>query len=186
MSSCFDTRNQSKKTIQTLRPQTAASTTDHIISQLSSAPVADDNYHTVVPAKMVTPAAHAHTPILVKYTGSRKEAFDFLVDIAARTSLHVAKKIADVISSKPFNILLTTLSNKPVQLPKRMIAVHVRNSPAHVIATEAALLETDSEKVGAVHYEPSVDEDIQMTSHKVVETWRDQKLMHSCKCDVKP
>lgn len=44
--------------------------------------------------------------------------------------------------------------NEPIQVAKRMVLVRVTDDSPHNIATEAALLETDLETIGAVHYKP--------------------------------
>lgn len=90
----------------------------------------------------------------------------------------------DVISNKSFHILLTKLSNKLVKLPKRMSVVHVTDSLAHFIATEAALLEASPETIDAVHYKPSVDKDTQMTHHNDAEAKYDRNFNLSLKSKV--
>lgn len=74
------------------------------------------------------------------------------------------------------HILLAVLPNKLVNLPKRMIVAHVADSPTDFITTEAALLVSDPEIVGALHYNPAVDRDTEMTRLKDEEAKDDHNL----------
>lgn len=60
------------------------------------------------------------------------------------------------------------MSKKPVRVTKRMIVAHITDSRAHIFATEAALLETDPEIIGTVHYKQLLESDSNMTRHKDV------------------
>lgn len=59
--------------------------------------------------------------------------------------------------------------DKAVHIPKFIIAAHATDSPARIAATEATLLETDLETIGAVQYKLSVGRGAQMKIHKDVE-----------------
>lgn len=137
-----------------IRPGTkaanAATDANHIDSQFSSTPLADDIFLKVVVAKAVRLAPHAPTTVLVKSIGSGRRVIKPIDDSAAGVPLDVAKEIADAISNKPFHILLKNVSTKPVQLPKRMNVMNIADSGADTIAVEDALLETDSETISAV------------------------------------
>lgn len=61
---------------------------------------------------------------------------------------------------------------------------HVTDSLAHIIATEAALLESVSETIGAVHYERLVERDTQMTGNKYVKARDNQDHNLKWKSDV--
>lgn len=67
-------------------------------------------------------------------------------------SLNVSKGAVHTALDKASHISPTNVSNKPVHVLKRMVLAHVTDSFALVIATEAALSETDSEVVDTVHY----------------------------------
>lgn len=125
-------------------------------------------YHRLVVAKAATLAPHALTSILVKSTGPKIKVIKPIEDSGSRTPLHIAREIADVNPDKPFSILLTNMSNKPVHVLKCLIMAHVTDSPVHVIATEATLLDKDSETIGTVHHKPLVNKDSQLTSQKDV------------------
>lgn len=138
--------------VPTTRTTNAATVADSIDSQSSTATVGDDTYHRVVVAKAVTMAPHAHTLVLMKSSGSGKKDIEPTDVSTNRPSLHVARKIVNVISRKPFYSLLTNMSEKPVYIPKRMIMTHVPDCHAHVIGTNAALSKTDLEIIGALHH----------------------------------
>lgn len=46
--------------------------------------------------------------------------------------------------------------------------VAVTNNPAHIIVSDATLLENDLETIGTVHYKSLENKDTQMTCHKGV------------------
>lgn len=130
---------------------------DPIDSQSSSAALPDDAYHKEVIAKAAKLAPHAHTPVLVKSTGSKRKVFEAVYYNANRASLQVEREVVDVTSNKYFHILLTNVSNKPVYVPKRVLAAHVTDSPAPVIAIRGALYGTVVRIIGAVHHKRSID-----------------------------
>lgn len=74
--------------------------------------------------------------------------------------------MAEVSPNKLYHIMQTNLSNKSAHIPIRTIVSHVTDSPASIIATEAALQNTDLKTTGAMQFKPSKDKDTQMTCHK--------------------
>lgn len=140
--------------LQATKTQNDVTNASHINIPPSSAPVADEIYHKVGVAKAATLASQAHTPVLARGTASEKSVAEPIDDSACRAPLCVAKEIADVIPSKCFLIFLLNLSNMLVHIPKRIIMAKETASTPHIIANEAALLKTDSETIGALHYKP--------------------------------
>lgn len=65
-----------------------------------------------------------------------------------------------------------------------MVVVHVVDSLALIIATEAALLETNADIISAAHYKPSVCRETQITRHKDVGGKDDHKFMLDWKSEV--
>lgn len=117
-----------------------------------------------------TLASHAHTPVMLKSTGSERRVIEYVDNSANRAPRHVVKTIADVILNNPVHILLTDVSGKQVHVPKRIIAAHVTYNLARIITTKTALLETDSKVIGAVNHKLSVDRNNHMTRHKDVKS----------------
>lgn len=68
------------------------------------------------------------------------------------------------------------MSSIPLLIPKHMIVAHVTHWLAHLIATDAALLQTDLEPVSTVHYNPSVDINTHIIRPMDVKAKDDQKL----------
>lgn len=114
----------------------AATIANHIYSQPFFAPLADDIQHWVVVAKEDKLAAQAHTLVMMKSISSGRIVIEPTDESANGASLHVARKMADVILNDFFPILLTNMSIKLLHLPKCMIVAHVTDS----LDTEAALL----------------------------------------------
>lgn len=137
--------------------------------------------------RAVTLASHARTPVLVKSFGFRRKYIEPINDSANRAPLHEAREKVDLIPYKPFYILLAIVLNKPVHVPKRMTVVHVMNNPALFIATEATILGTGIEIIGAVQYKPSVDRDTLKTRHEDVEAKQgyNSELNHKVRSNCK-
>lgn len=53
---------------------------------------------------------------------------------------------------------------------------HVSESPPNIIATDAAVLESDPEAIGAVIYKPPVDRDTHVAHHNDMEAKHDSCL----------
>lgn len=85
---------------------------------------------------------------------------------ASRAALHIARGVSDAILNKLFHTLLTNTSNKLVHVPNRMSVAYEPDSLRWIIATEAALLETNPDTIGAVHYRPLVNKATQITRHE--------------------
>lgn len=148
----------------------------YIDSQPSSTILADDICHKLVVTRAVTAAPHADTAVSVISVCPGRRATEPINDNTSCEHPQIAREVVDVRLSKPFHILLKNVATKPGHLQKRMYVAHVTNSSALVIATEAALLETNSAIIGAVHYKPSVDRGSQMTLYKYVEARGGQSL----------
>lgn len=100
-------------------------------------------------------------------------------------TVQVARSLVIRAPKKPFHVLLTDMSNKPVHISTVMIVAHVVDSSMHSIPTEAALMGIDTEIVGVVPYRPYADRNAQMTSRKKVEAKDVGKLKLVWKSEVK-
>lgn len=97
-----------------------------------------------------------------------KSVLGLIDDSASCTSLHITRGVADVISNKPFYIILADVSNKPVRIQKHLTVVHVTGNKALITTIETVLPKTDSETIVAVNYKTMVSRDTQTTRHKDV------------------
>lgn len=95
--------------IPTTKIAHAVAVADCIHSRSFFSSVADDIYHTVVVAKAVTLAPHAHTLVFVKNTCSGRKVFKPINDSPSRRSLYVAGGVQDVLQNKPFCIILANM-----------------------------------------------------------------------------
>lgn len=129
-------------------------------------------------------APHALLSVLVKSTSSRRIGIEPVDDSADCASLRVVRGVVVVISNKPLDNSLTSVSDKPLLARKRTIVAHVTDRSSNVIATGAALLENNPETRGAVHYKPTVNRDTQMARQKYVEAKDDYNLKLHWKCKV--
>lgn len=139
----------------------AATVADHIDSQLSAAPLADDIYRTVVGAKAVTLAPPAQTPVLVSSTCLETNSIELADGSANHALLNLVREVLNVALYIPFPTFLTYMLNKLIRMPKHTVLAHVTDSTTLIIATEAALRETHEEIIGAAHYNSTVDKDTQ-------------------------
>lgn len=158
------------------KTQSATTVVDHIDSQPFPAYIVEDMYHKVVVAKATKLAPHTHTPELVSSSGPSTLVLEQTNECPSYTSVQVERDLVTVIANKPFHVSLTSMSNKPVGIPMCMIVAHPMSSPAHIMATKAALLEADPEATSKVHCKPSVEADNWMTHHQNVKAKDDQML----------
>lgn len=90
--------------------------------------------------------------------------------------MQVAREIIDVAPGQPLLVLLANTSEKQEIIPKYMIIVKTLDKPQPVTPIKVSILEFEPDTVAAVHYEPTVDRDKQISRHKVVEKYDDEKL----------
>lgn len=122
----------------------------------------DDIYYRLVVAKAVSLATNAQTPVLVKSTSSGRRVIKLIDNSASRAPPRGARRKMDVILNKTNYTFPTNMSSKPAHIPKHMIAAHVGDSPAFIIAAEAALLKPGLNRIDAMHCKPSRNRDTQM------------------------
>lgn len=168
------------------KTQFATAAADHIDSQPLPMPVADDTYWWVVVAKAAELAPYAHTSVLETNRGSDMVVSKPINERACHTSVWLARVIVEIAPSKSVHVLLTNMSDKLVHIPKRKIVAHLTDSPAGIVATETALLETNPQTVGAVQYKLLIHRDTQMTRLKDVEPKDGQKFKLDWKSKFQP
>lgn len=101
----------------TTKAARTATVADQLHGQPSTTTVEDDTCYRVAAEKVATPAPHAYIPTFVESTRLEERAIEPIDNSTNSAPLQVAREVMDVTWKKPFYILLTNVSNKPVQLP---------------------------------------------------------------------
>lgn len=126
--------------IFTLSAKTQINSTavDHFESHSLSKPVTDDTYREVVAAVAIALAPYAYTHVLVTKSELGRVVLEPENERASYAVILSVKDLVKIGPNRRHHVLLTNMSNKPVDKPKNLIVVDLMDVSTHMIEAEAA------------------------------------------------
>lgn len=117
-----------------------------------SVPTEKDRYKQEVIVYTLTMTPYIHTLVWVKSIELGTMVLEPANECTDFVTVQIAKCLVKIIPNKPFQVLLTSMSNRRLHIPDQIIVAHITDRWAHLMASEATLLKTDLETIDTVHY----------------------------------